>query len=67
MLRGGIYEDKIIALIKAKAKTRNKILSVKEAEKIILGENKQATKKEIVQKKLVKTKKKTTKSHKKNK
>ena len=34
-LRGGIYEDKIISLIKKKAKSTKKTISIQEAEKII--------------------------------
>ena len=39
-LRGGIYEDKIISLIKEKARSTKKTISIKEAEKIILDQNK---------------------------
>ena len=39
-LRGGIYEDKIISLIKEKAKSTKKTISIQEAEKIILDQNK---------------------------
>ena len=39
-LRGGIYEDKIISLIKKKARSTKKTISIKEAEKIILDQNK---------------------------
>ena len=40
-LRGGIYEDKIISLIKERAKSQKKSISVVEAEKIIIDQNKQ--------------------------
>ena len=36
-LKGSLYEDKIISLIKEKAKSTNKIITIEEAEKIILG------------------------------
>ena len=39
-LRGGIYEDKIISLVKEKARSTKKTISIKEAEKIILDQNK---------------------------
>ena len=38
-LRGNIYEEKIIELIKSKAKTSKKIISKEEAEKILKVEN----------------------------
>ena len=38
-LRGNIYEEKIIELIKSKAKTSKKIISKQEAEKILKAEN----------------------------
>ena len=38
-LRGGIYEEKIISLIKEKSKVDKKIISTEEAEKIILSQN----------------------------
>ena len=38
-LRGNIYEEKIIELIKSKAKTTKKIVSKEEAEKILKAEN----------------------------
>ena len=41
-LRGRIYEEKILNLIKSKAKSTNSILNTKEAEKIILEENKKS-------------------------
>ena len=41
-LRGGIYEDKIISLIKEKAKSQKKTISTDEAEKIIINQNKQS-------------------------
>ena len=39
-LKGGIYEDKIISLIKKEAKSVKKTLTIQEAEKLILGETK---------------------------
>ncbi|MDC1096595.1 trigger factor, partial [Pelagibacteraceae bacterium] len=39
-LKGALYEDKIISLIKSKIKLENKNLSIKEAEKIISNFNK---------------------------
>ena len=41
-LRGRIYEEKILNLIKSKAKSTNSFLNTKEAEKIILEENKKS-------------------------
>ena len=41
-LRGRIYEEKILNLIKSKAKSTNSVLNTKEAEKIILEENKKS-------------------------
>ena len=41
-LRGTIYEKKILNLIKSKAKSTNSALNTKEAEKIILEENKKS-------------------------
>ena len=38
-LRGGIYEDKIISLIKEKAKSTKRTISIKEAEKIIMNQS----------------------------
>ena len=38
-LRGNIYEEKIIELIKSKAKTSKKTISKEEAEKILKAEN----------------------------
>ena len=38
-LRGNIYEEKIIELIKSKAKISKKIISKEEAEKILKAEN----------------------------
>ena len=43
-LRGNIYEEKIIELIKSKAKTSKKIISKEEAEKILKAENKKQMK-----------------------
>ena len=38
-LRGSIYEEKIINLIKQKSKQTKKIISTKEAEKLIKGDS----------------------------
>ena len=54
-LRGGIYEDKIISLIKEKAKSTKKTISIKEAEKIILDQNKEPKKSGAAQPKIQKT------------
>jgi len=43
-LRGGIYEEKIISLIKEKGRSTKKNISTDEAEKIILGQNKEPQK-----------------------
>ena len=44
-LRGSIYEDKIIKLIKNKAKANKKDITKKEAEKILKAENEKNVKK----------------------
>ena len=54
-LRGGIYEDKIISLIKEKARSTKKTISIKEAEKIILDQNKEPKKSGAAQPKIQKT------------
>ena len=54
-LRGGIYEDKIISLIKEKARSTKKTISIKEAEKIILDQNKEPKKIGVAQPKIQKT------------
>ena len=54
-LRGGIYEDKIISLIKKKARSTKKTISIKEAEKIILDQNKEPKKSGAAQPKIQKT------------
>ena len=43
-LRGGIYEEKIISLIKEKARSTKKSITTDEAEKIILDQNKESKK-----------------------
>ena len=53
-LRGGIYEDKIISLIKEKAKSQKKSISTDEAEKIIINQNKQNNDTKAVKAKLKK-------------
>ena len=53
-LRGGIYEDKIISLIKEKAKSQKKSISTEEAEKIIINQNKQSNDTKAVEAKLKK-------------
>ena len=50
-LRGSLYEDKIILLIKEKAKSINKTVTTEEAEKIILGKVKDSKKEESETKK----------------
>ena len=64
-LRGGIYEDKIISLIKEKAKSTKKIISVKEADKIIMEQNKESNKSGDAQTKIQKITTKTPKKTKK--
>ena len=54
-LRGGIYEDKIISLIKEKAKSTKKTISINEAEKIILDQNKEPKKSSAARPKIQKT------------
>ena len=54
-LRGGIYEDKIISLIKEKARSTKKTISIIEAEKIILDQNKESKKSGAAQPKIQKT------------
>ena len=54
-LRGGIYEDKIISLIKKKAKSTKKTISINEAEKIILDQNKEPKKSSAARPKIQKT------------
>ena len=58
-LRGGIYEDKIISLIREKAKSTKKTISVKEAEQILKEHHKTH---EHLEEKESKTPKKTVKS-----
>ena len=53
-LRGGIYEDKIISLIREKAKSQKKSISTDEAEKIIINQNKQSNNTKAVEAKLKK-------------
>ena len=57
-LRGSIYEDKIINLIKKKSKLTKKKISTQEAEEIIKGDSKKVKKtdKSIVRKKKVRKK-----------
>jgi len=51
-LRGGIYEDKIISLIKENVKSEKKSISISEAEKIIAEKSKEENKKiDVKQKK----------------
>ena len=63
-LRGGIYEDKIISLIKEKGKTDKKIISTEEAEKIILSINNKSSE-DVIAKKEKKIKNKDKKIKKK--
>ena len=53
-LRGSIYEDKIISLIKEKAKSQKKSISTDEAEKIIINQNKQNNDTKVIDAKLKK-------------
>ena len=53
-LRGGIYEDKIISLIKEKAKSQKKSISIEEAEKIIINQSKQNNDTDAIQAELKK-------------
>ena len=64
-LRGGIYEDKIISLIKENAKPEKKSISISEAEKIIVEKSKEENKKIDVKQK--KESPKSKKNHQKNK
>ena len=57
-LRGGIYEDKIISLIKEKAKSTKKTISIKEAEKIIKNQNNEPKNVDATKPKVQKTTKK---------
>ena len=54
-LRGGMYEEKIISLIKEKARFTKKNISTNEAEKIILDQNKEPKKSSAAQPKIKKT------------
>jgi trigger factor len=54
-LRGGIYEEKIISLIKEKAKSTKKSITTDETEKIILAQNKESKKSSAVRSKVQKT------------
>ena len=64
-LRGGIYENKIITLIKEKARSTKKTISTKEAENIILDQNKEPKKSDTAQPKIQKTITKTPRKQKK--
>ena len=57
-LRGGIYEDKIISLIKEKAKSTKKTISIKEAEKMIKNQNNEPKNVDATKPKVQKTTKK---------
>ena len=65
-LRGGIYEDKIISLIKEKSRSTKKTISIKEAEKIILDQNKRSKKSGVAQPKIQKTSTKKPRKQKKS-
>jgi len=54
-LRGGIYEEKIISLIKEKAISTKKSISTDEADKIILNQNKEPKKSSVAQSKIQKS------------
>ena len=60
-LRGSIYEDKIISLIREKAKSQKKSISTDEAEKIIINQNKQSNDTKAVEVKLKKEQSKNKK------
>ena len=64
-LRGGIYEGKIISLIKEKARFTKKTISTKEAEKIILDQNRAPKKSDTTNLKNQKTSTKTSRKQKK--
>ena len=53
-LRGSVYEDKIISLIREKAKSQKKSISTDEAEKIIINQNKQNNDTKVIDAKLKK-------------
>ena len=59
-LRGGIYEDKIIAKIREKVKLTKKTVSLKEAEKIILNKSQSKKSKNLNETSLIKGKKHKT-------
>ena len=65
-LRGGIYEDKIISLIREKSKSTKKTISTKEAEKIILDQNNESKKSSATHLKTQKTSTKTSRKQKKS-
>ena len=54
-LRGGIYEEKIISLLKEKCRSTKKNISTNEAEKIILDQNKEPKKRSAARPKIQKT------------
>ena len=54
-LRGGIYEEKIISLIKGKARSTKKNISTDEAEKLILDQNRESKKSSAARPKIQKT------------
>ena len=58
-LKGSIYEEKIITLIKEKSKIEKKLISIAEAEKIIAEQNKKVVDKSIPEDKTFKNKIKT--------
>jgi len=64
-LRGGIYEDKIISLIKEKAKSTKETISTKEADKIIMNQGKKPLESSSTQSKIQKTTSKKLKKTKK--
>ena len=64
-LRGGIYEDKIISLIKEKAKSKKETISTKEADKIIMNQSKKPLESASTRSKIRKTTSKKPKKTKK--
>ncbi len=64
-LRGGIYEDKIISLIKEKAKSTKETISTKEADKIIMNQGKKPLESSSTRSKIQKTTSKKLKKTKK--
>ena len=66
-LRGRIYEDKIMELIKERAQSTKKNISIKEADQIILNDNKKDIEKNDHKPKVAVKKRKDTRSSTKSK